>query len=642
MRRLLIGSPICQKSAILEVFLSALEDLDQTDLEVSYCLIDDNTEQESIKLLGSFAQRHERVRVLASDHPMNYRCDEQTHHWTPKHREKVAQFKNLILAEARQQCYDYVLLIDSDVIVHPQTVQQLIRDDKEIIATILWTKWQAEGEERPQVWLQNNGSFYDYHTNTLQPLEDLSAQNQLFVEQLREAGIYQVGGLGACVLISHKALEKGVSFDPIYNTPFTREVYDFSVRAAVLGMTLFVDTHYPAYHIYRHSDLGGIKSYREIGQQRMQALEKIKIGEVLTKGLEALMTFAYDQPLSESFMAYFNQEEAANQWIQLHARWLCTQEAKLVSCGRVESYEIVFGENPHQVTCTVLLEVSGYLNEWSYSNRFECLCEVVQSDEGVYCISHFGVSKLLPHTVTPLVRRVREKPKLTLSMCVRNEAYHYLEQVLREISGSIDHAVIIDDGSIDQSGALCKEILGDKLTLIQNIVPKGDNQAALRYQQWQETILTDPDWILFLDADELLEEGAKEQLQEMIHQREYDTYCFRIYDFWNKEGYYREDAQWCRHKSYRPFMTRYQPNYNYTFLNSPRNDQRMPINVTGLPQVNSQIRIKHYGYARCEDRLRKYEKYVALDRGEKYRGLAYYKSFLEEAVNYVKWVEEEA
>ena len=71
-----------------------------------------------------------------------------------------------------------------------------------------------------------------------------------------------MGGLGACTLIARAALLKGVRFKQIENLRILKgEDRFFCVRAAALGLELFVDTHYPAYHIYRESDLEGVPEY---------------------------------------------------------------------------------------------------------------------------------------------------------------------------------------------------------------------------------------------------------------------------------------------------------------------------------------------------------------------------------------------
>lgn len=55
----------------------------------------------------------------------------------------------------------------------------------------------------------------------------------------------------------------GVRFKEIKNLSFFGEDRHFCVRAAALGFSMFMDTHYPAYHIYRESDLKGSEKFIE-------------------------------------------------------------------------------------------------------------------------------------------------------------------------------------------------------------------------------------------------------------------------------------------------------------------------------------------------------------------------------------------
>ena len=83
-----------------------------------------------------------------------------------------------------------------------------------------------------------------------------------FLDILQKPGTYRVGGLGACTLISRKALTIGVCFKKIYNLDLIGEDRHFCVRAAALGLELYADTHYPPYHIYRESELVGLPVYK--------------------------------------------------------------------------------------------------------------------------------------------------------------------------------------------------------------------------------------------------------------------------------------------------------------------------------------------------------------------------------------------
>ena len=77
-------------------------------------------------------------------------------------------------------------------------------------------------------------------------------------------------------------------------------------------------------------------------------------------------------------------------------------------------------------------------------------------------------------------------PRLTLAMCVKNEADRYLRQVLEKASHYITDAVSSDDASTDNTPEVCREVLKDiPLQLIRNSESKFSNEVTLRKQLWK-------------------------------------------------------------------------------------------------------------------------------------------------------------
>lgn len=131
------------------------------------------------------------------------------------------------------------------------------------------------------------------------------------------------------------------------------------------------------------------------------------------------------------------------------------------------------------------------------------------------------------------------RAKLTLSMIVKNEGNRYLRRALEAHKNFIDAAVIIDDGSTDHTVDLCREALkGIPLHLVQNAASQFSNEVTLRKQQWQETIQTDPGWILNLDADEIMDSSFPSKVSDILEQQTYEAIYFRLYDMWS-EAHYR-------------------------------------------------------------------------------------------------------
>lgn len=262
--RVLIGSPVRQKTEILRHFLSSIKGLAMgNSIQSDYFFIDDNIEDEASQLLLNFTEKKPNTLLVKAHDDKPYVCNENTHVWDEELIWKVAGFKNNIIDAAIKGNYDYLFLVDSDLVLHPDTLQHLVSLNKDIVAEIFWTRWEPDMPELPQVWVADQYTiFHSLRGENLSAIEILQ-RVQMFLKQLKTPGVYQVGGLGACTLISQKAIKSGVNFSEIYNISFLGEDRHFCIRAVALGFDLFVDTHYPAFHIYRETELEGLKEFKK-------------------------------------------------------------------------------------------------------------------------------------------------------------------------------------------------------------------------------------------------------------------------------------------------------------------------------------------------------------------------------------------
>jgi 2-polyprenyl-3-methyl-5-hydroxy-6-metoxy-1,4-benzoquinol methylase/GT2 family glycosyltransferase len=501
-KQVLIGSPVHQKPHILSKFLDSLIRLKHHEIELGFFFINDNVDDTSSEMLQRFSCKTDAVTIQQSNQRDHYERSEITHHWNEQLIWKVADFKNQIIEHATREEYDYLFLVDSDLLLHADILEHLIQTNKDIISEIFWTSWQPDSTPQPQVWISDEYTQWEKHRGEVLSETEIKARYDQFISKLKVPGVYEVGGLGACTLISRHALLSGVNYQPIHNVSFWGEDRHFCIRAAALGFSLYVDTHYPAYHIYREADLEGAEQFLEDSRGETKAL-----------------------------------------------------------------------------------------------------------------------------------------PKITLTMVVRNESNRFLEEVLQEHRKYIDAAVIIDDGSTDDTVAVCLEVLqGIPVRLVRNEHSKFHNEVELRKQQWAETIETDPDWILNLDADEMFERRFVAEVHQLVLQQEIDVFCFRLYDFWD-DIHYREDDSWKSHFTYRPFLIRYRKDFVYKWKDTPQHCGRFPENVFELPHKLSELRVKHLGWSRFKYRLEKYQRYMQLDPEGIYGSKQQYETILDVSPNLVAWVE---
>lgn len=227
--------------------------------------------------------------------------------------------------------------------------------------------------------------------------------------------------------------------------------------------------------------------------------------------------------------------------------------------------------------------------------------------------------------------------KITLSMIVHNERGRYLEQLLKEHRSYIHEAVILDDGSTDDTAALCLELLRDiPVCLIRTPVSSFHNEVELRKRQWRETVARNPEWILVLDADEGFEANPGSMLEEITTQQDYNTIYLRLYDMWN-DSHYRDDRFWNAHQMYRPFLVRYIPGQSWSWKETPQHCGRLPLEVLQYSYWCHPLRVKHYGWSRLEDRRMKLARYRQLDPNMQYGWKEQYDSILDENPNLVPW-----
>lgn len=603
--RVLIGSPVHQSNEILNEFLISLKELDKENLEVNYFFIDDNINENSSNLLKKFQDDNDNVYIEKSNMQCNiYMKNETTHMWTENLISKVAGFKNRIIEFAKKNEYDYLFFIDSDIVISPKTLLQLINDKKDVISNIFWTRWQPETMEMPQVWVKDSYLFYNKIDNFNTSDEDILKQTKEFLTKLRIPGVYKVGGLGACTLLSKNALIKGVNFNSIYNISFWGEDRAFCIRAAALGLELFVDTNYPAYHIYRESDLHGVENYKR----------ELVIKEEEKKAEQTKMVRIF----IENYLIgkYKNEDNSLN----------------------IESVNIDRLDNINFKAIAIMNEIR-YIEDISYLYKYKFEAYLLVENDEIVLNEIREIEKL--ENPNKYIVRIAKKidNKLVLSMIVKNEEGRYLEKALLKHREFIDKAVFIDDGSTDKTIDIIKNCLsGIPIVIERNEESKFKNEIELRKQQWNLTMKSKADWALILDADEIFEDNFKDYVQGLINNRDYDAYSFRVYDFWS-ENEYREDALWGAHKFYRCFLVRGQENFKYEWRESAQHCGRVPYNIYQLPNAISNLRLKHYGWAKEEDRIQKYKRYMELDTNGIFGSLPQYNSILDKNPNLVTWIE---
>jgi len=337
--RLLVASPVRQVPEVLREFLHSLSELDTSGFQTSYCFVDDNDNPESQALLAQFAEQHDCLLIPGHQKGAAYQRGTATHAWPEEAMWRVAAYKDRMIEVALDRGCDAMFFVDSDLVLHPRTLQQLWSAEKDIISEVFWTRWQPDQPELPQVW---QSGHYDF--------------SREFVEQLRWCGVYRVGGLGACTLVRARALQAGVRFEQVPGLAFWGEDRHFCARAAALGFGLYVDTHYPAYHIYRDAELPGVAPYRR-GYSRRQVEAEIALSA--RRALEEWGTSHWKSVTGLEGLDRLAPELREAELQRRDEKVRSARERQTVSCTRVtgvriEAADVALGVAA--VTCTLINE----------------------------------------------------------------------------------------------------------------------------------------------------------------------------------------------------------------------------------------------------------------------------------------------
>jgi O-antigen biosynthesis protein len=224
----------------------------------------------------------------------------------------------------------------------------------------------------------------------------------------------------------------------------------------------------------------------------------------------------------------------------------------------------------------------------------------------------------------------KRMPRVICQMRIRNEEKWLLE-VLDSIATVADGIVILDDGSTDHTPDICRS-----------------HPAVLEYVQQNEPILDEvrdknrllqmalahnPDWVLSMDGDEILEDSASERILKAIRECPPSVTILDI-EFlymWNDLKHYRTDGIYRRIFHHRLFKLENQDTASLHFRPTSHGGnfhcESVPSNLFGR-SVEIDVKVKHLGYMDAQDRERKYKFYKSKDPVHAVKG--YYEHLLDQ------------
>lgn len=252
--KILVGAPVRKNAAVLQAHLDSLiaQELPPR-VTLDFLFVDDYpTPDPAQQVLAEFVQAN-GGRVVKSENTNTSDFTDQhpvTHQWTASAMNRMAFIKNGILKACVDGDYDFVFLVDSDLILDRTTLASLLAAQKPVVAAVYWTRWNADPVicAGPQVWLK--------------PVYELSLphypEHEFRAKLGVERNLERVGGLGACTLIARHVIEKGVNFSKPPEFPsgglWDGEDRHFCEWARRMHVDLYADAWPDIFHIYHPKD----------------------------------------------------------------------------------------------------------------------------------------------------------------------------------------------------------------------------------------------------------------------------------------------------------------------------------------------------------------------------------------------------
>lgn len=344
--RVLIGSMVRQHPSVLAACLRTLQWQDAHEAhEIDYFFVDDNDDEASSALLVE----HPRSVIVAAGERGDavYAVEEHTHQWSIPSFYRLAHEKQRILDYARANGYDGVFLVDSDLLLAPDTLRTLIENEKEISSAVFWTQWTPGDAALPQVWQVHPYGF-----------DGAGWTTQSFLRELEQRQLVRVRGLGACTFIRRSVLDRGAAaFTPLLSGLPSEGMWQgedrhFCVRAERAHVEMYADAWPFVWHCYRPSDRERIGSILEMLEPRAS---EVRDG--------AWVRFTVE-PCEEPQLALYKEhvrgrigELRVLPEIEQALREMRVGEARFVSCYFPLSWPIDVYRNSHRTLRVRLLGV---------------------------------------------------------------------------------------------------------------------------------------------------------------------------------------------------------------------------------------------------------------------------------------------
>lgn len=230
-KKILITAPIHQSKEIFKEYLLSLSNL----------LIPENYEAFFYFYLHNCSELKELLKENQYEEVLdNSKYNFFSHDFKNENYSALSYIRTKALQKAREENFDYVFSVDSDVLIHPKTLIYLLKDNQDIAGMINWSKSFSGDKILPNCydleywrWWENNSI-------------------------LMQKGLYERGIISATVLLGKRIIQnEKIDYYPIPNIECSQwEDYALSLKAHIMipDLKMSIDTKLPCRHLYKEKD----------------------------------------------------------------------------------------------------------------------------------------------------------------------------------------------------------------------------------------------------------------------------------------------------------------------------------------------------------------------------------------------------
>ena len=269
---ILITVPIRNRGWCLQKVLDSILAQDYPRNKISLLFILNDCTDDTEEILNAFQQHNHGFWDVTMVYE-NFKAegDElKDHHWTAKGFERIAALRNHCLDLWSNE--DYLLMLDSDLKLHPKVISRLVACKKDIVCENSWATWNAQWSE-PMPHITDGLS-------SLFPVKTGWTTSDKMIKQLKKPGLYKLTPnqklrVGTCMLLSRKVKDAGVNFS--LRADNWDEQLSFCCMAQDKGFDIWMDTEYENISLeqYEVHDLWS-KITHELYKQAIPLIKEIK------------------------------------------------------------------------------------------------------------------------------------------------------------------------------------------------------------------------------------------------------------------------------------------------------------------------------------------------------------------------------